>query len=746
MTHRAIEALSTDTGESIWRTERPALPDSADRRLGFAGIYEFLLTVMVYHDGVVLLAQPEPNSPHSYHTMPGTLYAFDARDGRLLWKHAYGAWGHCTQPDVFVVDGLVWTHVNAEARFNVAANGWIKVPDTSAVDYRIQGLDLRTGALRRELPAKELFNVGHHHRCYRNKITERFLMASRRGVEFVDLVSGENYQNHWVRSGCLLGNLPCNGLLYVAPHSCGCYIEAKLTGFNALAPARSEKGEARSVKADERLFRGSAYKATDHRPSDFTVQTSNDWPTYRHDAQRSGATEAAVGAELRVAWQSSVGGRLSAPVVAGGRVLVADVDAHTVRALDAAGGRPVWAYTAGARVASPPSVHEGLAFFGANDGRVYAVRAADGAAVWQFAAAPEDSRVTADNQLESPWPVLGVLVQDGKCWFAAGRSSYLDGGIHVFALVPATGRVLHQATIYHADPQTGKMPSSTDAHNMPGLLNDIPAGDGQNVFIRQLPVSAAGAATGHRVYSTAGYLDPTWFNRTYWKSGAIQTSGLMVLGRHAVYGMELYDSRSRETVFRPGSGAYRLVCHRFGPVSAVRGSPDPALERAVRGSPDPALELDRAVRGSPDPALELDRRSPETRSREVRGDLRSGVSAGSETRAERAGRAAERAKAKPAGPTPAWERHLPIRVTALVRAGDTLFAAGSPDTVDPADPHGAWEGRQGGVLAAFAAEDGRQLSELQLPSPPVWDGLAAANGKLYLTLMDGKVLCLAAKP
>ena len=57
-------------------------------------------------------------------------------------------------------------------------------------------------------------------------------MALRRGVEFVDLATGENYQNHWVRSGCLLGNLPCNGLLYVAPHSCGCYIEAKLTGFN----------------------------------------------------------------------------------------------------------------------------------------------------------------------------------------------------------------------------------------------------------------------------------------------------------------------------------------------------------------------------------------------------------------------------------------------------------------------------------------------------------------------------------
>ena len=192
---------------------------------------------MVYRDGIVLLAQPEPNSPHSYHTMPGTLYAFDAASGRSMWKHNYGAWGHCTQPDLFVVGDTVWTHVHADAKVNIdRSNGWLKVPDTSNIDYRIQGLDLRTGELRKELPSKDLFDVGHHHRCYRNKITERFLMASRRGVEFVDLASGENYQNHWVRSGCLLGNLPCNGLLYVAPHDCGCYIEAKLTGFNALAP------------------------------------------------------------------------------------------------------------------------------------------------------------------------------------------------------------------------------------------------------------------------------------------------------------------------------------------------------------------------------------------------------------------------------------------------------------------------------------------------------------------------------
>jgi hypothetical protein len=131
------------------------------------------------------------------------------------------------------VGDTVWTHVNAQTEFGSVWGKGFKARDSSKVDYRIQALDLRTGQLRKELPAKEVFNVGHHHRCYRNKITERFLMASRRGVEFVDLASGDNQQHHWVRSGCLLGTLPCNGLLYVTPHPCGCYITAKLTGFNA---------------------------------------------------------------------------------------------------------------------------------------------------------------------------------------------------------------------------------------------------------------------------------------------------------------------------------------------------------------------------------------------------------------------------------------------------------------------------------------------------------------------------------
>jgi hypothetical protein len=46
-------------------------------------------------------------------------------------------------------------------------------------------------------------------------------------------------------------------------------------------------------------------------------------------------------------------------------------------------------------------------------------------------------------------------------------------------------------------------------------------------------------------------------------------------------------------------------------------------------------------------------------------------------------------------------------------------------------------------LAAFSAVDGKQLAaEKRLPAPPVWDGMAAANGRLYISMLDGWILCM----
>ena len=392
-------------------------------------------------------------------------------------------------------------------------------------------------------------------------------------------------------------------------------------------------------------------------------------------------------------------------VVAGGKVVVAGVDTHTVHALGVENGKESWKYTAGSRIDSPPTLHGGLAIFGSADGRVHCLGAGDGALVWRFDAAPRHRLVTAFEQLESPWPVPGsVLVHGGKCWFAAGRSSYLDGGIHLYALDPATGRVDQHETIYSPEPETGKMTPETSANSMSGLLNDIPATNGADVFIRQMPVSVSGDRGGQHLYTTGGYLDPSWFNRTFWQVGWAKTSGLMVLGKDVgphfagfpfrkksrngvpantsqngntvAYGMEVYTSRSRETVFRPGVKAYRLMCI--------------PLKEPAGGS------LGKQAVG----------------------------------------------KRRKQGPKALWEQRVGIRVTAMVRAADTIFVAGSPDIIDPKDPHGAWEGRKGGVLAAFDAGDGKKLAEYKLPAPPVWDGMAAARGRLFISTSDGYIVCM----
>ncbi|MBE3134967.1 MAG: PQQ-binding-like beta-propeller repeat protein, partial [Acidobacteria bacterium] len=66
-------------------------------------------------------------------------------------------------------------------------------------------------------------------------------------------------------------------------------------------------------------------------------------------------------------------------------------------------------------------------------------------------------------------------------------------------------------------------------------------------------------------------------------------------------------------------------------------------------------------------------------------------------------------------------------VAALVLAGETIFAAGKT-----------------GGLCAWAAADGKRLGRRDLP-PPVWDGMAAARGALYVSTADGRVICLGGK-
>jgi hypothetical protein len=89
-----------------------------------------------------------------------------------------------------------------------------------------------------------------------------------------------------------------------------------------------------------------------------------------------------------------------------------------------------------------------------------------------------------------------------------------------------------------------------------------------------------------------------------------------------------------------------------------------------------------------------------------------------------------------------WTRAVPFLVRAMVLADKTLFLAGPPDEANPQDLSAALEGQRGGSLQAVSAENGNTLAEHRLDSPPVFDGLAAADGRLYMAAQDGQVLCL----
>ena len=419
-------------------------------------------------------------------------------------------------------------------------------------------------------------------------------------------------------------------------------------------------------------------------------------------------------------WEANLGGKLSSVSAAEGKLFVAQIDAHTVHALSAADGRSVWAYTAGGRVDSPPTIWRGRALFGCADGWVYCLRCSDGELVWRFRAAPEDRRVVAYDQLESAWPVNGsVLVHGDAAYCAAGRSSYLDGGMWLYRLDAATGRTLSETRIDHRDPNTGyQTKGATRGTNIPGALPDVLSSDGTSVYLRHLRFDLSGKPLSPDVphlFSAAGFLDGSWWHRTYWLVGtAMGTNygGWPNVGNRVPAGrlLALGDS----TVY--GFGRNQYIHH------GAHVGIDGATVFHYRAAGDSERRFTYYQ------AFAAEQRVP----------------AGAAKQPAKAGAKRRRAPASPPR-TYRWTQKLPIMARAMVLTADLLLLAGSPDIFACDDPAGSLEGRKGGTLLALAPSDGKQLAEYSLEAPPRWDGMAAAYGRLYIATTNGKVVCLAGK-
>ncbi len=656
-----------------------------------------------------------------------SLTALSAEEGKKLWECPAGSGFHAPV-DVFVIDGLVWqgSHVSD----SVAPPPWHDFNECR---------DLHTGEVRgTNTVMVDLQTSGHHHRCYREKATDRFIITGKRGIEMMDLAGTDHSRNNWVRGACQYGILPANGLMYAPSHACGCYMESKLRGFWALAASRAQGSGFRTqgtgdrgqgteaseeVVEGERLERGPAFAPDPIHQSSFINHHSSSWPTYRQNPLRSGVAGAVVPTELEQAWKAEIGGRLTQPVIAEGKVVLAAADENTVYALDAESGTVLWQHVAGGRVDSPPTIHRGMVLFGSADGRVTCLRLGDGALIWRFLAAPADVRAVAYDHVESVWPVHGsVLVLDGVAYCSAGRSTWTDGGIDLYGLDPATGKVLHKAHFEsrHPEFQEGKekakpehetrvdqnttdyktflAPDLSDSFSMAGgAVSDVLTSDGKNVFLHHVKFNAElerqEEMTRH-LFSTSSLLDDTENHRSHWVLGTGDFSRIPVSYSWIVNRpgkrmptiavptgvMMVFDDRAVWGVRRQGdaNGRYHLFKAENRPFSEDK-KPLPDFRRI------PPEEVNQYV----------------------------------------------------------WKADFPVRATALLKSGDHLVLGVMPVEVPLDDPHAAYEGRLGGSVWICSETDGSKVAEYKLDAPVVWDGMAAAGAKLFLSTCDGSILCFA---
>ncbi len=729
-----VAAIDADSGRELWRVDSPVArltltvdADSVyfhtgehvmclDRNTGQEqwqerSVFKFTsLTTrhpptLVSYDDVLLCSHNQKISAHSRKT------------GQLLWETNHPRSGHVSPGDVLVINDLVWSA-------GVGAGKFI-------------GKDIHTGQIKAEfIPPKMTW---FHPRCYRSKGTVRYLLASRTGIEVVDVATQNIDINHWTRGACLYGIMPANGLIYEGPHSCACLLETKTSSFNALAPAGNPE---REIQDTDRLEKGPAYKSI----SNFKSQISNqrDWPMYRHDRERSGYTPISIPTNLTKLWTKDVNGQLTSLVSADDMVLTVTPETHKVHAFDAGSGKKLWEYICGGRVDSPPTLCDGRVYFGSHDGYVYCLRASDGGLVWRFLAATNERRLVSYGRVESVWPVHGsVLVMNDAVYCVAGRSAFLDGGLRFYKLNARTGELLAVRKIDDKVPESGeniqKLQAGWCGLTMPVANPDILTSDGKSIFMRTQPFDLDGNRLrispdldvqhqdreGVHLFSPVGLLDDNWHHRSYWMYGVT-----------SVYGWRVWFEGAKHAP----SG--RILSFDENTIYGFARKPN-----FLAQAPTIEYQLYKAdKKPAPDGPDRVEKNAAEhTKEREW-----------NQTQW------LSRGKLYTPKQLTAMNYHwitpdLPIQARAMVLTKNALFIAGPPDVIDEVnlwhrpdegslkqklvEQTEAWRGRRGGSLWAVSTEDGSRVASIDLEAPPVFDGMIAAGNKLFLSLMNGRIIC-----
>ncbi|MHC4439495.1 MAG: hypothetical protein ACYS3S_19230 [Planctomycetota bacterium] len=224
---------------------------------------------------------------------------------------------------------------------------------------------------------------------------------------------------------------------------------------------------------------------------------------------------------------------------------------------------------------------------------------------------------------------------------------------------------------------------------MPGAIPDVLSTDGSSIFMRHQRFDFDCRALPQEVdhlFSSAGYLDDTWWHRTYLQIGYQMSGGYGgwgTAGNQHISGRALVRDENRAYGF--GRKEYTITGSHLGLQSEYHlFAADTELIREKQKNK---------------------KRPPKTKVKYF------------------------------------WSKAIPFYPRAMILAGETLFLAGPSEILDfnSEEPAGEiW-------LWAVSTEDGTKKAEYKLKTAPVYDSFAAAGGNLYFSTVEDRIECYQAE-
>ena len=188
------------------------------------------------------------------------------------------------------------------------------------------------------------------------------------------------------------------------------------------------------------------------------VSLGADWPQWRHDAMRSGATGEGLPKGIKQQWSLSLGRPAPAyehqyrmcadfsyaPVAGQGLLFVPSSVIDQVMAFDLETGALKWRYVTGGPVRFAPVYDAGKVYFVSDDGYLCCVGAKTGELIWRRRGVPEsnpDMLMLVNGRMVSRWPARGApVLQEGTIYFGAGI--WPEEGVYQNAIDARTGGVI----------------------------------------------------------------------------------------------------------------------------------------------------------------------------------------------------------------------------------------------------------------------------------------------------------------